>query len=213
MATKSRLLFVTIAMAFMLVAVNKVNAQKIELSPFLGYETGAYIHTSLGDLHIGDGMDWGGSLNVGMGAGRYVELSYSHLQSFLDLENGIATERICDLAVDYYSIGALQEIMPDQKVTPYGLFTLGWVNYRPSNPTTITNDYSNENKMHVSLAAGIKINASERIGLRLQARLLMPLYYSGTYLYAGGGGAGYGVSGGIYGVQGDFTAALVIKIK
>jgi hypothetical protein len=207
MITKKRLLFLTFAMAFMLVAVKPVNAQKIELSPFIGYETGAIVHTSLGDLHIGDGMDWGGSINVGMGGGRYVELSYSHLASYLNLENGLTTTKLCDLSTDYYSIGALQEVMPDEKVTPYGLFTLGWVNYRPSDT------YSNENKMHISLAAGIKINASEKIGLRLQARLLMPLYYSGTYLYAGTGGAGYGVSGGIYGVQGDFTAALVIKIK
>ena len=213
MITNKRLLIVTIAMAFMMVTVNRANAQKIELSPFIGYETGAIIHTSLGDLHIGDGMDFGGSINVGMGGGRYVELSYSHLASYLNLENGLATERLSDLATDYYSIGALQEVMPDAKATPYGLFTLGWVNYRPSNPTTITNDYSNENKMHVSLAGGVKINASEKVGLRLQARLLMPLYYAGTYLYAGTGGAGYSVGGGIYGVQGDFTLALVLKIK
>jgi hypothetical protein len=213
MITKKRLLIVTIALAFMIVTVDTANSQKIELSPFIGYETGAIIHTSLGDLHIGDGMDFGGSINVGMGGGRYVELSYSHLATYLNLENGITTERLCDLATDYYSIGALQEIMPDEKVTPYGLFTLGWVNYRPSNPTNIANDYSNENKMHVSLAGGIKVNASEKIGIRLQARLLMPLYMNGMYFSAGTGGAGYGVSGGVYGVQGDFTLALVLKIK
>jgi hypothetical protein len=213
MITKKRLLIVTIVLAFMIVTVDTANSQKIELSPFIGYETGAIIHTSLGDLHIGDGMDFGGSINVGMGGGRYVELSYSHLATYLNLENGITTERLCDLATDYYSIGALQEIMPDEKVTPYGLFTLGWVNYRPSNPTNIANDYSNENKMHVSLAGGIKVNASEKIGIRLQARLLMPLYMNGMYFSAGTGGAGYGVSGGVYGVQGDFTLALVLKIK
>ena len=37
-----------------------------------------------------------------------------------------------DLAVDYYSLGILQEIKPDAKATPYGLFTLGVVNYRPT---------------------------------------------------------------------------------
>lgn len=207
MTTNKRLLTVTIVMVLLMVTVNSVNAQKIELSPFIGYETGAIVHTGLGDLHIGDGMDFGGSINVGMGGGRYVELSYSHLASYLNLENGLTNERLCDLATDYYSIGALQEVMPDSKVTPYGLFTLGWVNYRPSDT------YSNENKMHVSIAGGIKVNASEKIGIRLQARLLMPLYYSGTYLYAGSGGAGYSVGGGIYGVQGDFTLALVLKIR
>ena len=44
---------------------------------------------------------------------------------------------------------------PGAKVTPYGLFTLGLVNYNPS-----SNIYRNENKMNISLAGGIKINAS-----------------------------------------------------
>lgn len=185
----------------------QVKAQKIELSPLIGYETGAYIHYSAGQLHIIGGMNYGGSLNVGMGGGRYVELSYTHMAGSLDNETAGRTEKLADLGVDYYSAGVLQEMRPDAKATPYGMFTLGVVNYRPSE------DYVHENKMHISLAGGIKINASEKVGIRLQARLLMPLWYSGTYFTVGTGGAGYGVSGGIYGVQGDFTAALVIKIR
>jgi hypothetical protein len=98
--------------------------------------------------------------------------------------------------------------MPGAKATPYGLFTLGIVNYRPT-----SGGYSSENKMHVSLAGGVKIRASERVGIRLQARLLMPLYYAGTYFSVGTGGAGYGISGGIRGVQGDFTAGLFLVLK
>jgi hypothetical protein len=207
MKTKNVYLFTTLLIASLLFLSPKVSGQKLEIAPFVGYETGANINTSLGQLHIGDGMDFGGSLNVGMGGGRWVELSYSHLASYLDLETGVNVQRLCDLNVDYYSIGVLQEIKPDAKATPYGLFTLGWVNYRPQQT------YDNENKMHVSLAGGIKINASEKVALRLQARLLMPLYYAGTYFTVGTGGAGYGVSGGIYGVQGDFTAALVLKLR
>ena len=186
-----------------------INAQHINLSPFVGYETGANISTSYGNLHIGDGMDFGGILDVGMGGGRYGEFSYSHLSSYLDVETGMATTRKCDLAVDYYSLGILQEIKNESDATPYGLFALGIVNYRPTSGTEI----SSENKMHISFAGGVKIKVSEKIGIRLQARLLMPLYYAGTYFYVGTGGGGANMSGGIHGVQGDFTAALVIKIK
>jgi hypothetical protein len=94
-------------------------------------------------------------------------------------------------------------MMPGAKATPYGMFTTGWVNYRPT-----SGGYNSENKMHLSLAGGIKIRATERIGIRLQARLLMPLFYAGTYFTVGSGGAGYGMTGGIYAVQGDFTGAL-----
>jgi hypothetical protein len=209
---KSRLLTISI-IALLLVGGIQLKAQKVELSPLVGYETGAYINYNAGRLHIIGGLDYGGSLNVGLGGGRYAELSYTHMKGSLENESVSNTVRLCDLGVDYYSAGVLQEMKPDAKATPYGLFTLGVVNYRPSNPTDPANHYANENKMHISLAGGVKINASEKVGIRLQARLLMPLYYAGTYFSAGTGGAGYGVSGGIIGVQGDFTAALVIKLR
>ncbi len=110
--------------------------------------------------------------------------------------------------MDYYSFGVLQEMKPDAKATPYGLFALGWVNYRPT-----SGDYASANKMHVSLAGGLKVRVAERIGIRLQARLLMPLYYSGAYFGVGTGGAGFSVGGGIKGVQGDFTGGLVFVLK
>jgi hypothetical protein len=207
MTPKRIFLTSSLTLAMAMIAIIQVNAQKIELTPIVGYETGAKINTSAGDLRIGDGLVYGGSLNVGLGGGRYAELSYTHMGSDLSLD-GLVREDICDLAVDYYSVGALQEMMPGAKATPYGLFTLGLVNYRPT-----TGSYSSENKMHVSLAGGIKIRASERIGIRLQARLLMPLYYGGAYFSVGTGGSGFSVGGGIHGVQGDFTGGLVFMLK
>jgi hypothetical protein len=207
MNAKKQILILIMAAGILFASVSKINAQQIELSPLVGYETGAYIHYSGGDLHIIGGMNYGGSMDVGMGHGRYVELSYTRMNGSLDNETNLNTVKLTDLNVDYYSIGVLQEMRPDEKATPYGLFTLGWVNYRP------LEDYSNVNKMHVSLAGGLKINASEKIGIRLQARLLMPIYYAGGTVYVGTGGGGYGVSGGILGVQGDFTAQLVIKLR
>lgn len=207
MTLKKRYLFTCLVLAISLTAGSQLKAQNIELTPIVGYETAAKINTTGGDLRINDGLVYGGALNVGLGGGRYAEFSYTHMASDLSIE-GVVREDICDLAVDYYSLGALQELMPGAKATPYGLFTLGIVNYRPT-----SGGYSSENKMHVSLAGGVKIRASERIGIRLQARLLMPLYYAGTYFSVGTGGAGYGISGGIRGVQGDFTAGLFLVLK
>jgi hypothetical protein len=207
MKTKSTRLLTILAMLILLASFTQVRAQKVELSPLVGYETGAYINYNGGRLHIIGGLDYGGSLNVGLGGGRYAELSYTHMMGSLENESVNNTVKLSDLGVDYYSAGVLQEMKPDAKATPYGLFTLGVVNYRPSG------DYAHENKMHISLAGGVKIRASEKVGLRLQARLLMPLFYAGTYFSVGTGGAGYGVSGGIMGVQGDFTAALVIQLR
>lgn len=208
MTKKRSGIFTVLALAIVMVLAIPANAQKIELTPFVGYETRAKIYYGSGYLRIGDGMNYGGALNIGLGGGRFAELSYSHMASDLYIDGSLGREDLCDLTVDYYSIGALQEMMPGAKATPYGLFSLGWVNYRPT-----SGDYISENKMHVSLAGGVKIKISERIGIRLQARLLMPLYYAGTYFTVGSGGAGYGIAGGIHGVQGDFTGGLVFVLK
>lgn len=207
MTQNKTFLTISLTLAIAMISCIHVNAQSIELTPIIGYETGANISTSSGDLHISDGLVYGGALNVGLGGGRYAELSYTHMGSDLSLQ-GLVNEDICDLAVDYYSLGALQEVMPGAKATPYGLFAFGLVNYRPT-----SGSYSSDNKMHVSLAGGLKIRASERIGIRLQARLLMPLYYGGAYFGVGTGGAGFSLGGGIHGVQGDFTGGLVLILK
>jgi hypothetical protein len=180
-----------------------VQAQRIALSPFIGYETGSTIYTSLGYLYIDGGMDFGGTLDLNIGKNRY-----SHMMSKLNVDEGSNERYLFDLGVNYYSIGILQEAKPLAKISPYGLLTLGWVNYNPQ-----TDDYSGENKMHVSLAGGIRIKATEKIGLRLQARLLMPILYAGTYFSAGSGGTNVNVSATSVAFQGDFTAALVFAIK
>ena len=143
-----------------------------------------------------------------VGKNRYAEISFSHMMTSLNVDDGSNERYLFDLGVNYYSIGILQETKPLSKISPYGLFSLGWVNYNPQ-----TDDYSGENKMHFSLAGGLKIRATERIGLRLQARLLMPIFYAGTNFSSGTGGTSMNVSATSVAFQGDFTAALVFVIR
>jgi hypothetical protein len=196
------------AILFFLFIVSMAEAQKIEISPFAGYETGARTYTSEGYLRIGGGLDYGASVDVGLGQGLYGEFSYSHLGTHLDLEGSTDLERICDLAVDYYSLGALKELRPDEKTTPYGLLTLGLVNYRPTSGTL-----SGESKMHISMALGMRIRASGKFSLRFQSRLMLPYFLAGSYFEGNNDDESYGVKSGFRAIQADFTAALVYAIK
>jgi len=200
---------VGIILMFLLSAgIADVQAQRVELSPFIGYETGSTVYTSLGYIYIGDGMDFGGNIDWRIGNNRYAEISFSHMMTSLNVDDGSNELYLFDLGVNYYSIGILQETKPLSRISPYGLFSLGWVNYNPQ-----TDDYSGENKMHFSFAGGIKIKASERIGLRLQARLLMPIFYAGSNFSAGTGGTSMNVSATSVAFQGDFTAAIFFVIR
>jgi hypothetical protein len=198
----------SILMGFLLTGLTDAQAQRFELSPFIGYETGSKVYTSLGYIYVGGGMDYGGSFDFKLGGNRYAEISFSHLMSGLSVDDGTNEVYVCDLGLNYYSFGILQETKPQSKISPYALLTLGWVNYNPEKE-----DISGENKMHVSLAGGIKIKASERIGFRLQARLLMPVFYAGANFNSSTGGTSTNVSTTSVAFQGDFTAALVFVIK
>jgi hypothetical protein len=200
--------FTGVLMIFMIIGFMEVQAQRVEISPFIGYETRSTLYSSLGYIYIDGGMDYGGILDFSLGKGRYAEFSFSHMLTKLNVDDGYNERYLFDLGVNYYSIGILQETNPLSKISPYGLLSLGWVNFNPQ-----TDDYSGENKMHVSIAGGIKIKATERIGLRLQARLLMPIFYAGANFNSSTGGTSMNVSATSVAFQGDFTGALVFVIR
>lgn len=183
-------------------------SQHVELTPFIGYETGAKMSTSAGYLHVEDGMNYGGALSIGMDAATQFEFSYNHMRSALYLDEGPYNTDLTDVDVDYFMFGGVREIIPDTKATPFTSLALGWVNYRSLNEA-----YDNENVFAMDLAAGVKIKASERIGIRLQARLHLPMYFNGVYFGAGTGGASMGVSSLVVMVQGDFTGSIYFVLR
>jgi hypothetical protein len=183
-------------------------AQKIELSPFAGYETGGRLYTDQGYLYVGNGMDYGASINYSYKPGRQFELSYSHMKSNLDVDEGYNRVRVCDLSVNYYSIGVLRELGQGKKMTPYGLASLGIVNYRP-----LSGEFSNENLVHFSFSGGVKLFPSEKIGLRLQARLLIPIWADGSYFTGDPNGTTVTVTTRPGAVQCDFTASVIFVLN
>ncbi len=201
---KARLLAL-VGIILLIPTFSQVKAQTIELTPFFGYETGGKLYTSSGYLRVTDGMNFGGAIDYTIRSGSQIEFSYNHLSSTLNLDEGYNEYKLCDIGINYYSIGGLQELRPGEIVVPYFMASMGWVNYRPSDT------YRNENLMHLSLAGGVKIFANDRIGLRLQARFLMPVWYNGVFFTGGTGGNGVDVHASVAAVQGDFTAALIFK--
>jgi hypothetical protein len=191
-----------------------VKAQHVELTPFAGYGTSAKMHTNEGDLRYEGAMNYGANLSIGMSSAAQFEFGYNHMRTVLELPTGYDYGSITDpdstldIDVDYFMFGVVKELMPNQKVSPFGSFALGWVNYR-----TLSDEYGNENKFNIDFAAGLKIKASERVGIRLQARLHLPMYFEGVYFTAGTGGAGAGLGATAMMVQGDFTGGIYFVLK
>ena len=63
----------------------------------------------------------------------------------------------------------------------------------------------------LAVGGGIRMNMSEKIDLRLQARLLLPMNFESGGFYFGSGGGGVSLSGGTIVPQGEATFCLTFK--
>jgi hypothetical protein len=186
----------------------QLKAQHLEITPFVGYETGGKVSTSLGYLRVADGMNFGGSISFGLDETVQIEFSYNHLNSELSLDNGLYIENTTPVNVDYYMFGAVGAQRLGDRFLPFFGGSLGWVHYG-----TPDEEYGNESLFAVNVSGGLKILITERIGIKMQARLLMPLYATGAYFAGTPGGTGYGITSTCVMVQGDFTGGLVFIIE
>jgi hypothetical protein len=181
----------------------------VEIGGFYGYQFGGSFTVYEGNANIIDTGNYGFYLDfpVPVRRGMQLELSYSRQETRLELKrypSGIK-ENVTDLFVEFYQIGGLNQLItPGSNLVPYGMFTLGATRYHPKKSL-----YTDDKWMFaVTLGGGVKIFVREKIGLRLQARLLLPINWGGAGLLFGSGGPQVGVSGGSSVLQGDVSGGL-----
>ncbi len=183
----------------------------IELTPFVGYQLNGRIDFYDGNFKMDNAMSYGGMLSVEVGPGVFSEFSYSRSDTkgtyrLYDSANPWKY----DMAIQYFQLGGIKTL-GEGSFKPFGLFSGGitWFKMKDDN----VND---EVTFSVALGGGLKIDLSDRIGIRLQGRLLLPLYIhgGGFFFGIGPGGPSSGISFGstLLTPQGDFTGALVFKL-
>ena len=181
-----------------------------EIFGFGGYMTYSSVAVSEGTLSFDDGLNYGFGLDVGINRGLLVELNYTHNQTSARLRrfNGIE-EPLFDINTHYFQLGAQYEFRKTskQKAVPYTLLTLGATLFDAKDASL-----SDVWRFSVAFGGGGKIYLSEKIGLRLQARLLMPLTFSGGGLWCGTGGCSVGVGSWASIVQFDFTGGIFVRL-
>lgn len=186
---------------------------KVELTPFGGYLLGGSIKFYEGKFKLVDNGCYGGAMAVQLKSGNFIELSYTGMtttgewrpysQYIIDYP-----EKTVDMAVNYFQIGTLNEIpLDNESIRPYGTVTLGttWFNLKDA-------VYDDEWLFSVTAGLGLKYFFNDKVGIRLQARLLLPLVYNGAGFAIGTGGGGVYVSSSAPIVQGDFTGGLIIAL-
>ncbi len=188
------------------------NAQ-IELNAYGGYMPGsktAYTYNGY-RLRIDGGGNFGFTLSKTLPMGVAIELGYSHFESTLKQDGGlIEVIPPQNIVVEYYQLGAIKPLMEGETFIPYGLFSLGASRFAP--------EESNEDYWRFAMNAGLgmKYFFTDKVGIRIQARVLMPLYFAGAgfgcSIGTGGSGCGTGVGMGSEILQADFTGGVVLKL-
>jgi len=205
MKKKLLLLIMIIGMAF-------TAKSQLELSANFGWYWGGNMSFYEGRMDMGDANNYNITASVPTMKGNWIELSYSFASSTADFNpyTGFPSYDYfqADLNTHYILIGSYQRFDTGGKIKPFIGISLGAaifdLNYK---------NYSNVWRFAGSLGGGLLIDVTEKIGIRLQGRLLMPMYFAGVGFYAGTGGSGFSLNTGSMIFQGDVSAGLVFKLK
>lgn len=198
-----------------LLLTSKPTAAQVELTPFGGIMFNGNINFYQGKLKFSDEINYGLILGIPIDHGVKIELSYTRSESEAVWTPGYSFQQDFpatkfNVNINYFQVGAIKDMEIQDDFFGFGGMTLGAAYY---NSTTDIEDLW---RFAFGLEAGLKYFFSDVVGLRLQGRMLFPIYggSGGLYYGIGTGGSGGGVSygGSAMVLQGDITLGLIFRI-
>ncbi len=179
---------------------------KVEITPFVGYQFGGSIRIRDGYLRIKDDINYGFALNITLRPGAQLEFMYSRQSTEMQIDTFYKPkEPLFDLAMEYYQIGGLYEVYRDDMFRPFGVMTLGLAHFSPQTP-----EVSSEVRFAFGLGGGVKVFPSRHVGLRLEGRMHFPFISGGSGFWCGlPGGCAITVGGELM-VQVSLNAGLIL---
>lgn len=215
-----------VALSFLVILMaSSLTLAQTDLQPFAGWHFGGKWRFYEGDVKVKSNVSYGIALDHVVTYDVAVEVYYSKMSTTAEwrpaaprYENLLPSAFKTD--VHYFQLGAIKTVDTGGNIEPFGGLTVGatWFhNYDPTDDGLPGAQYSADVTLFsISLGGGVKVMLSDRVGIRLQGRLLMPMYFNGLGFFVGAGtggaSAGLGVSSTIPIVQGDLTGGLVFRL-
>ena len=195
--------------ALLISIVATSTAQNLEIIPYMSYQWGGKLNFYEGDIRIQSSENYGIALNYTVPRGTILQLEYFNQSTNIDVrlyEELGGSYKSYPVSMSWIQVGGLQSF-DFYPLVPFAGMTLGAMNFNPR-----TNELQNSWKFAVTGQVGLKYFFSERIGIRLHARLLMPIQWAGFGVSIGTGGIGTGISAGSYIFQGDIGGGLIFNL-
>ncbi len=188
-----RLKALILVLGMMLAATAAWSQSRFEVMPTIGYRTTGDFEGAVLDFNhfrIKEGLSYGLSLGYRINPMFTFEVQWNRVDSNITATlAGEGDKNLADIATDVIHANFLIFAMSEQyKARPYFLVGLGATVANPKatnfsegglNPSGQTIDPAAKSRFSWSLGAGVQVNASERVGLRLQAKWL-PTYINTT---------------------------------
>ncbi len=156
-----------------------VSAQRVEITPFGGFQFGGDLRIQSGDLDVSSGLNYGFTIDVSFTPGGKIEFLYTRQETDLELEDGTtgAVSTLFDMAVEFIHVGAVYE-WDLEKVKPFVVLTGGVTHMVPQG-------VDRESQWWASgiFGGGAKTFVSERVGIKAQGRLAFTVVRAGDELF------------------------------
>ncbi|MCX6247400.1 MAG: hypothetical protein NTW10_06680 [Bacteroidetes bacterium] len=191
-----------------------LKSQSVEVTPFGGYVFPGTLNADGGDVRFLGNAQYGGMISIGVSRVMDVDLIYNRIDTKADVNiyswnNSYNYDQV-PLSINYMMIGFTKNFRVNPTVSPFIGFNLGATLFYPKEDAG--KQYQEAWFFAMGMNGGAKVYFSKRVGLRLQAQLLLPVQGAGFYMFAGTGGSGGGVS--VYStlVQFGFTGGLIFRL-
>jgi hypothetical protein len=197
----------TVIAALLLFGIAPAFAQ-LSLGASAGYQFNGKVNGYYGTLNFKDGGNYGIQASYWVDQFTAVEFSYTGTSSNAIWEYPPGEEPI-QTGQNWFQLGSVRSVGGYNAVKPFGAFSLGATQYT-------FDSGSDQWFFSVTLGGGAMIDLSDRVGIRLQGRFMMPLTFSGVGIGCGigSGGASCGGGAGFWApmLSGDLSAGIYFRL-
>jgi hypothetical protein len=156
-------------------------SQHLSVNAFGGYTFRDKINFGNAYTYLNGGFMWGASLEGVNAQGTGVELLYQYQSTATPTTTYVPPQTTNPSAVvSYLLLNFEQYMLNNPKIQPYGGIGLGAAFYKSDYPGV-----SSATKFAWDLKAGIKLKASDAVGIKIGAQLLGSAQATGTAFYYG----------------------------
>lgn len=160
---------------------------KFEVTPFAAYRIGGSFDEKDGDgrIEVNDSNAQGIMFNIMANPNGQYELLYSRQNTDADTRGFLINDPTIDLDVETFHFGGTY-LFDGDKTRPFLAVTLGITQFDPG-----IIDSGSESFFSASIGGGIQLNATNRLGFRLEARAFTTFVDDDSNIFcASSGGAG-----------------------